>query len=139
MAIATHTSQAGYAPPAGTAPAAASTPGATLVDGALRGLELARTFIESGSDALPTLRSAMRQIRRLPATLAPRGDAMTEGLADLSGYMCRRLGAVEDASGLTTLDDICELLREIRCAWVTMPAAGPTLEVGTGDSHVRRR
>jgi flagellin-specific chaperone FliS len=69
----------------------------------------------------------MRRITRLPATLAPSDEASIANLADLSAYMCRQLSTVGGSADLETLGRMCDLLREIRCAWVTSPAATPTL------------
>lgn len=119
-------------------PSAASTPGAAavlslrLVEGARQRLELARLSIAQGHDPRPRLRAAMLRIRKLPRTLAPPADeGLAANLTDLSDYMCRRLRTVRDEAGVGTLDSMCDLLREIRCAWVTLPATTSTLRGGS--------
>jgi flagellin-specific chaperone FliS len=99
-----------------------------LVNGALQHLGHARECIERGVEPQRHLRAATLTIRELPALLGlPAGDSLATNFADLSDYMCRQLGAVDGDAGVATLDDMCDLLREIRCAWVTGPAAAPTL------------
>lgn len=98
-----------------------------LVEGAHRRLELARVCIERGGDPNRRLRGAMRRITRLPAALAPSDEASIANLADLSAYMCRQLSTVGATSDLSTLGRMCDLLREIRCAWVTPSPAASTL------------
>jgi len=106
-----------------------------LLEGARQRLELARMSIARGSDPRSRLRAAMVRIRKLPATLAPSTDtAMVANLTELSDYMCRRLRTVCDESGVGTLDSMCDLLREIRCGWVTPPAAKPTLRGGSAGA-----
>lgn len=102
-----------------------------LLEGARQRLELARISIAQGSDPQPVLREAMRRIRKLPMTLAPGDSAIVANLADLSDYMCRRLRAVRDEAGIVTLNSMCDLLREIRCGWVTALTAAPTLRGGS--------
>lgn len=97
--------------------------GLTLVEGARRRLELARECIEQGSDPGKRLRAAMRRITRLPAYLAPSDEQSIANLAELSAYMCRELSTVCGTTDLRTLGRMCELLREIRCAWVALPPA----------------
>ncbi len=109
-----------------------------LLEGARQRLDLARACIEQGSDPRARLRAAMLRIRKLPAALAPPADeGVVANLTDLSDYMCRRLRTVRDAASVGTLDSMCDLLREIRCGWVTPPAATPTLcEGSTGRAGI---
>lgn len=103
-----------------------------LMEGARQRLVLARMSIAQGGDPQPRLRAAMRRIRKLPASLAPATDAaLVANLTDLSDYICRRLRTVRDAAGVQTLDSMCDLLREIRSGWVTLPAAAPRLRGGS--------
>ncbi|HXZ58764.1 MAG TPA: hypothetical protein VEG26_01180 [Steroidobacteraceae bacterium] len=98
-----------------------------LLEGARQCLVLARGCLERGVDPRRHLRWAMTRLRKLPAEIAPPGD--TEILAilkDLTEYMCRELRSVQDASGFATLERMYDLLREIRCAWLTEAvSAGP--------------
>jgi len=100
--------------------------GRRLVEGAHRRLEIARDCIEHGGSPRRPVRSAMLRITRFPATLAPTDEACIANLADLSAYMCRQLSSVAGAEDLATLGRMCDLLREIRRAWVT-----PTLAAST--------
>ena len=95
-----------------------------LVDGALERIGLARSCLEGGTDPGRHLRTAVLQIREVGASLESScaDAAMAANLADLSDYMCRQLGGVEDYAALTTLADVSDLLRELRCAYVTVPA-----------------
>jgi len=124
MTVAAQTS-----PPAARAGIAPRRPRALslrLVEGARRRLELARQCIEHGGNPRRRVRSAMLRITRFPATLAPTDEASIANLADLSAYMCRELSTVDGADDLDTLGRMCDLLREIRCAWVTPPGAAST-------------
>jgi len=95
-----------------------------LVDEALQCLGRARACIGGAADPARHLRSAVLRIRELPGALAGAADsALVANLADLSEYICRQLGRVGDPTDLSTLADMCDLLREIRCAWVTPPTA----------------
>ncbi|HYL72030.1 MAG TPA: hypothetical protein VEY89_12080 [Candidatus Dormibacteraeota bacterium] len=118
--------------PAASAPGAAALLSLKLVEGVRQRLELARLGIAQGHDPRPPLRAAMLRIRKLPVTLAPPADeGVVANLTDLSDYMCRRLRTVRDEAGVGTLDGMCDLLREIRRAWVTLPAAASTLRGGS--------
>jgi flagellin-specific chaperone FliS len=123
------TASAPSSPSAGRPPAAvaARRPGRSLgvrlVEGAHRRLEIARDCIQHGGNPRRPVRSAMLRITRFPATLAPTDEASIANLADLSAYMCRELSSVAGAEDLSTLGRMCDLLREIRCAWGTPPAA----------------
>jgi flagellin-specific chaperone FliS len=99
-----------------------------LVNGALKCIEAARTCIAQGHDPRRHLRAAALRIRELPATLTPTsGDPMAAQLSDLCDYICGKLQAVGDEEGLPSLDEGCDLLREICRAWVTLPAPRVTL------------
>ena len=99
----------------------------TLLEGAWECVELARDSISRGDDPRRHLRWAMTRIRKLPAALAPPGDAeILAILADLCEYICRELRSVHNSTGLATLERMYDLLREIRRAWVTEAASsGP--------------
>ena len=118
--------------PAPAVPGDAAILSLKLVEGARQRLELARQSIALGHDPRPHLRAAMLRIRKLPVTLAPPADsAIVANLTDLSDYMCRRLRTVRDEASVGTLDGMCDLLREMRCAWVTLPAPTRTLRGGS--------
>jgi flagellin-specific chaperone FliS len=112
----------------GMSPSATAAPlSLTLLEGARECVELARDSISRGDDPRRHLRWAMTRIRKLPAVLAPPGDAeILAVLADLCEYMCRELRLVHNSAGLATLERMYDLLREIRGAWVTdATSAGP--------------
>jgi flagellin-specific chaperone FliS len=115
-------------------PAAADAAAVTVmhVESALQSLTLADWCLECGANARPPVRAAIIRIRQLCTTLALQADeAMAVSLNDLCDYMCRQVrAAAEGVPGTAKLADICELLREIRCAWVTGPHAAPTLYGG---------
>ena len=93
-----------------------------LVDGALECIDLARACIERAADPRGHLRSAMLRVRKLPCTLAWAADsALLANLADLSEYICRRLYAAGDDADPRGLAEMCDLLHEIRKAWMTVP------------------
>jgi flagellin-specific chaperone FliS len=101
-------------------------------ESALRSLTLASETPVAGSARNSQIRSAMIQIRKLCATLALQADRpMAANLGDLGEYMCRELKrVVSGVAGPAKLEDICELLREIRCAWMTAPGITPTMLAG---------
>jgi flagellin-specific chaperone FliS len=105
---------------------------ATHFENALRSLILAGETLGLGAISSRHLRTAIIQIRKLCATLALQADrTMAANLADLAEYMCRELrGVAAGAAGTAKLAGICELLREIRCAWVTAPCVAPKLSEG---------
>ncbi|HVP35034.1 MAG TPA: hypothetical protein VMT09_15520 [Steroidobacteraceae bacterium] len=96
-----------------------------LLEGARQCLMLARGCIDRGVDPHRHLRWAMTRLKKLPAEIAPPGDTeILAILADLTEYMCRELRSVRDAAGLATLERMYDLLREIRCAWLTEAVSG---------------
>lgn len=132
MAAALHSSPRFSQLPAPRPEPSAAIVSLNLMEGARQRLELARMCMLQGGDPQPRLRAAMRRIRKLPANLAPAADEGTvANLTDLSDYICRRLRTVRDAAGVQTLDSMCDLLREIRSGWVTLPAATPRLRGGS--------
>ena len=109
------------------APAAHTAPvlSLKLVDSALQRIDLARACIERAGDPRGHLHAAMLHVRRLPCTLAWSADsALLANLADLSAYICRRLHAAGDDADPSGLAQMCDLLHEIRRAWMTVPDAG---------------
>jgi flagellin-specific chaperone FliS len=126
MAIALHRRERDLDHPALPAQASGLAPVLSLlvVDEALESLALAGICIEDGSDPRPHLLAAMVRVRELPALLpVPPCDPLAVNFAELIGYICRQLSHIAHPAGLSTLADMCDLLREIRCAWVTPRAA----------------
>lgn len=108
------------APAADTAPVLSL----KLVDSALERIDLARACIGRAGDPREHLHSAMRHVRRLPRALAWAADAQwLANLSDLSEYICRRLDAAGEEADPRTLAQMCDLLHEIRRAWMTAPEA----------------
>lgn len=132
VSAALHLSPRGGRPPASRPAPTPAIQSLNLLEGARQRLELARMSIAQGSDPRSQLRAAIVRIRKLPTTLAPAADAaIVANLTDLSDYICRRLRTVCDEAGVATLESMCDLLREIRTGWVTLPAATPTLRRGS--------
>lgn len=128
MAVATHDCEPDHVAQPASPPGAAPVRSLLLVYGALERIDLARTCIEAAADPRRHLHSAVLRVRELPGALAGTEDAaLVANLVDVSEYICRRLVNVDDRAGLATLADMCDLLREIRCAWVTPPGATPIL------------
>ncbi|HYL71275.1 MAG TPA: flagellar protein FliS [Candidatus Dormibacteraeota bacterium] len=96
----------------------------TLLDGALERIALGRRCLRRGSEPTHHLRIATLQIREAIGCLALGAEAaIAANLGDLADYMCRQLGAAA-AHELTALANVCDLLRELRCAYLP-PAAAP--------------
>jgi len=128
MAFATYDCEPDHVAPPASAPGAAPVRSLLLVYAALERIDLARSCIEGAADPRRHLHCAVARVRALPEALAGSEDsALIANLADVSEYICRRLGSVGDRAGLATLTDMCDLLREICCAWVTGPVAAPIL------------
>lgn len=96
-----------------------------LLEGARQCLVLARGCIDRDADPRRHLRWATTRLKKLPAALAPPGDAeILAILADLIEYMCRELRSVRDATDRATLERMYDLLREIRLAWLSEAVSG---------------
>ena len=103
----------------------AAAPSGKLLHDALHDIDLARSCAERGRDARRHLHAAILSLRALPAALTVRADsARAAVLTDLTEYVCRQLATTDDPA---TLAAMCDLVREIRCAWVRPPAAASTL------------
>jgi flagellar secretion chaperone FliS len=95
-----------------------------LMDGALQRLAAARGAIEHGA-----LESRSRLIHRvveiideLRASLNPEaGGAIAANMADLYDYCSRLLLRANLESRVEPLDEVANLLREIRSAWIQIP------------------
>ena len=117
----------GTALPART-PAAAHAVSLALLDGALERLGLARRSLQRGREPAHHLRIAILQIREATAYLAAGAEAdIAANLLDLADYMGRQLGAASQRDGLTALANVCDLLRELRCAYLA-PALRQALD-----------
>lgn len=119
MTLALQTVTASRAPALAAGQRAQTELGLMLVNGALQCIDIARECIECGHDPRRHLRSAALRVRELPATLCLSDiDPMGVSFSDLCEYICRRLGAAGEAQELPSLEEICDLLREICRAWV---------------------
>ena len=108
----------GTALPAPTA-AAAHAVSLALLESALERLALARRSLQSGREPAHHLRIAILQIREITTYLAAGAEAaIAANLLDLADYMCRQLSAASQRDGLTALANVCDLLRELRCAYL---------------------
>lgn len=54
------------------------------------------------------------------------GGELAENLMALYSYMLRRLPAANIENSVTPIDEVADLLRQIKGAWDGMPAAAPT-------------
>jgi flagellin-specific chaperone FliS len=125
--------------PSSALPAAAAHPtkslGRILLEGALAHLEAAEISLGRGHNPRRDLRLAVLRIRELPATLQlPPDETIASGIGDLCRYMCRQLGTIDPTTGSGTIAAVCDLLREIRCAWLMPPRVADPAR--TGGSNV---
>lgn len=99
-----------------------------LYDGAIEAIAQARAHLAAGrvADKGHALSRAIAIIDEgLRACLDPAGGEIAAHLAELYGYMCRRLllaGAKNDAA---TLDEVVTLLAELRGAWASIDTPPP--------------
>jgi flagellar protein FliS len=91
-----------------------------LVDSALRRIDQARPWMcyEYSPEKQHLLSSAVRLVGQLRSTLHGRqGDPLAANLDDLCEYMSRQLVAANLENRLATLDEVADLLRQVRSAW----------------------
>jgi flagellin-specific chaperone FliS len=101
------------------APATVHALSLAVLESALERLSLARRCLQRGRDPAHHLRIASLQIREATTCLAaPAEAAIAANLCDLADYMCRELGTAATGPGLTALANVCDLLRELRCAYL---------------------
>jgi flagellin-specific chaperone FliS len=132
MSVAVHM----FSPDEGASIAASDVPQSlsrVLLDGALEHLDAARACMEHGQSPHRDVRRALLRIRELPATLElPPDETLATSIAELCRYMCRKLGTIDPTTASGTIAATCDLLCEIRCAWLT------PVDLRTGESNVRR-
>lgn len=97
-----------------------------LMDGALERLASARGAIQHGDTEAKNrlIQRAVAIIDELRASLSPKsGGQIAANLADLYDYCARQLVRANLENRGEIVDEVCNLLREIRGAWVQIPAA----------------
>lgn len=95
-----------------------------LMDGALERISSARGCMTRGDtgEKARLLNRAVSIIGELRASLDPRsGGQIAANLGELYDYMCRRLLKATSENRVEMLDEVSELLQEIRAAWVAIP------------------
>ena len=94
-----------------------------LMDNALRRIDQARQWMDD-EDSLEKhhlLSAAVQIVGELRSTLDVRaGGPLAVNLDDLCDYMSRQLVAANLQNRVATLDEVADLLREIRIAWGMM-------------------
>lgn len=96
-----------------------------LMDGALERVAQARGCIERGATAEKAhlLHRAVAIIDELRNNLDQNvGGEIAGNLDSLYEYMCRRLMTASVENNVATLDEVANLLHEIRSAWIALPA-----------------
>jgi flagellar secretion chaperone FliS len=96
-----------------------------LMDGALERIRTARGCIERKdiAEKAKLLNRAVSIIGELRASLdAKAGGQIAANLLELYDYMCRRLLKANSENNVAMLDEVSNLLHEIRSAWLAIPA-----------------
>jgi flagellar secretion chaperone FliS len=99
-----------------------------LMDGALERIAGARGAIEHGSSEAKNrlLHRAVAIIDELRASLnMERGGEIAANMADLYEYSSRQLMRANLEGRVELLDEVSNLIREIRSAWIQIPARQP--------------
>ena len=94
------------------------------MDGALERIARARTRIEDGehADQDGSLSAAAVLVGELRDGLdVQRGGPLAVHFDDLYGYLSRQLASAGHHNRIETLNEVSDLLREVRTAWVTLP------------------
>jgi len=96
-----------------------------LMDGALERIAKARGCISNGArgEKAQLIHSAVNIVAELRGSLdLGAGGTIAANLDDLYEYMCRQLMKANASDRIETLDEVSHLLREIRSAWISLPA-----------------
>jgi flagellar protein FliS len=91
-----------------------------LMDNALRRIDQARHWMddEDGFEKHHLLSAAVQIVGELRSTLDVRaGGPYAANLDDLCDYMSRQLVAANLQNRVATLDEVADLLRQVRAAW----------------------
>ena len=95
-----------------------------LMDSALQHIEQARRRMarRDSSEKQPLLAAAVQIVGELRSSLdIHEGGPIAANLDDLCEYMGRQLVAADRQNRIETLDEVSDLLREVRTAWILMP------------------
>ncbi len=101
-----------------------------LMDGALERIARARGCIEHGAmaDKNQLISTATAIVDELRCSLdLANGGPIAANLDDLYDYMCRQLVKANLTNRVETLDEVAQLLGEIRSAWIALPAEARAL------------
>jgi flagellar protein FliS len=104
-----------------------------LMDGALERIAQARGCMQhgAGGDKNALLASAVAIIDELRCSLdLEAGGAIATNLGDLYDYLCRQLVKANISNRAEILDEVTQLLNEIRSAWITLPSEARALRPG---------
>jgi flagellar protein FliS len=96
-----------------------------LMDGVLERLAQARGCMERGAVAERSqhLHRAVSIIDELRNSLDLSQGEIAHNLDGLYDYMCRQLLTIASDNRVQTLDEVGNLMREVRGAWITLPAS----------------
>ena len=104
-----------------------------LMDGALERIAQARGCMQHGAsgDKNGLLSSAVAIVDELRCSLDLKaGGTIAANLEDLYDYICRQLVKANASNRIGILDEVTQLLNEIRLAWITLPAEARALRPG---------
>ncbi len=95
-----------------------------LMDGALERIAKARGCIRNGArgEKAQLIQSTVAIVDELRCSLdLGAGGTIAANLDDLYDYMCRQLVKANLNDRIETLDEVAQLLGEIRSAWIALP------------------
>jgi flagellar protein FliS len=101
-----------------------------LMDGALERIARAKGCMQNGAmpDKNQMISAAVSIIDELRCSLdLANGGPLAANLDDLYDYMCRQLIKANLNNRAATLDEVANLLGEIRSAWIALPAEARAL------------
>jgi flagellar protein FliS len=104
-----------------------------LMDGALERIAQARGCMQHGvaGDKNALIASATAIIDELRCSLDLKaGGSIAANLDDLYDYLCRQLIKANVDNRIATLDEVTQLLNEIRNAWIALPVEARALRPG---------
>lgn len=97
---------------------------ALLMDGAVNRIARAKAAMQAGrvAEKGELIGSAITIVTGLKGCLnMEAGEALSNNLAELYDYMCRRLLLANATDKVALLDEVCNLIGEIRLAWEAIP------------------